>query len=109
MKHPQTFTSLTGVVRDGGVIVNTTVWMAAPSDETRGVRGIDLFVRSDARQLADLAARVDRAELTVDIAERLPMTDLVSIHTRAAHGALTGKVIVLPTSDSPRSTRRASV
>ena len=27
---------------------------------TRGVRGIDLFVRSDARQLAELAARVDR-------------------------------------------------
>jgi len=96
---PDQFATLTGVVRDGGVIVNTTVWMPAPSDESRGVRGIDLFVRSDATQLAELAGRVDRGELSVDIAERVPMTDLASIHTRAAAGTLTGKVVVLPTSD----------
>ncbi len=95
---PDQLTKLAGVVRDGGVIVNTTVWMPAPSDKTRGVRGIDLFVRSDATQLAELAARVDRGELTIDIAERLPMTDLISIHTRAAEGTLIGKVVVLPTS-----------
>ena len=94
---PDQFATLAGVVRDGGVIVNTTVWMPAPSDETRGVRGIDLFVRSDATQLAELAARVDRGELIVDIAERVPMTDLGSVHTRAADGTLTGKVVVLPT------------
>jgi len=94
---PEEFAALTGVVCDGGVIVNTTVWMPAPSDESRGVRGIDLFVRSDATQLAELAARVDRGELTVDIAERVAMTDLASIHTRAADGTLTGKVVVLPT------------
>ena len=34
----------------------------------------------------------------LDIAERLPMTDLASIHTRAADGTLTGKVVILPTS-----------
>ena len=45
---PEQFTALAALVRDGGVIVNTTVWMPAPSDEERGVRGIDLFVRSDA-------------------------------------------------------------
>ena len=67
---PEQFTALAALVRDGGVIVNTTVWMPAPSDEARGVRGIDLFVRSDAAQLAELAARVDRGELTVDIADR---------------------------------------
>jgi NADPH:quinone reductase-like Zn-dependent oxidoreductase len=95
---PDQFTTLAGVVRDGGVIVNTTVWMPAPSDQTRGVRGIDLFVHSDATQLAELAARVDRGELTIDIAERVPMTDLASIHARAADDTLTGKVVVLPTS-----------
>ena len=92
------FTTLAGVVRDGGVIVNTTVWMPAPSDEARDVRGIDLFVRIDAAQLAELAARVDRGELTIGIAERVPMTDLGSIHTRVADGTLTGKVVILPTS-----------
>ena len=30
---PDQFTALAGVVRDGGVIVNTTVWMPAPSDD----------------------------------------------------------------------------
>jgi NADPH:quinone reductase-like Zn-dependent oxidoreductase len=95
---PDQLTTLASVVGDGGVIVNTTVWMPAPSDPTRGVRGIDLFVHSDATQLAELAARVDRGELTIDIAERLPMTDLISIHTRAAEGTLIGKVVVLPTS-----------
>ena len=93
---PEQFTALVARVRDGGVVVNTTVWMPAPSDEDRGVRGIDLYVRSDATELAELSARVDRGELVVDVAERVPMTDLVSVHTRAAAGALTGKVVVLP-------------
>ena len=53
---PEQFTALAALVRDGGVIVNTTVWMPAPSDEARGVRSIDLFVRSDAAQFAELAA-----------------------------------------------------
>jgi NADPH:quinone reductase-like Zn-dependent oxidoreductase len=95
---PEQFANLAGVVRDGGVIVNTTVWMPAPSDETRGVRGIDLFVRSDATQLTELAARVDRGELTINVGERVPMTELPSIHARAAEGTLTGKVVILPTS-----------
>jgi NADPH:quinone reductase-like Zn-dependent oxidoreductase len=95
---PDQFATLAGVVRDGGVIVNTTVWMPAPSDEARGVRGIDLFVRNDATQLAEIAARVDHGELTIDIAERVPMTDLPSIHARAADGTLPGKVVVLPIS-----------
>jgi hypothetical protein len=55
---PEQFTGLAALVRDGGIIVNTTVWMSAPSDEERGVRGIDLYVRSDATELAELSSRV---------------------------------------------------
>jgi NADPH:quinone reductase-like Zn-dependent oxidoreductase len=95
---PVQFSALAARVSDGGVIVNTTVWMPAPSDEARGVRGIDLFVRSDSAELAELSARVDRGELTVDIAERIPMAELASLPTRAGDGSLAGKVIVLPTS-----------
>jgi NADPH:quinone reductase-like Zn-dependent oxidoreductase len=92
---PEQFETLAGRVRDGGVVVNTTVWMPAPSDEQRGVRGIDLYVRSDADQLAELVARVDRGELKVDVAERVALADLASVHARAAAGGLTGKVVVL--------------
>lgn len=84
------------LVADGGVVVNTTVWMPAPSDEARGVRGIDLYVRSDAQQLAELVGRIDRGELVVDVAERVVLEDLASVHARAAAGTLTGKVGVIP-------------
>ncbi|EWC63358.1 Zinc-containing alcohol dehydrogenase superfamily [Actinokineospora spheciospongiae] len=93
---PAGFAALAALVRDGGVVVNTTVWMPAPADEERGVRGIDLYVRSDAGQLSELVARVDRGELTVDVAERVPLADLPSVHARAATGTLRGKVIVVP-------------
>lgn len=92
---PEQLTALAGRVRDGGVVVNTTVWMPAPSDELRGVRGVDLYVRSDAGQLAELVARVDRGELTVDVDERVALADLPDVHARAAAGALGGKVVVL--------------
>ncbi|MGV9618938.1 zinc-binding dehydrogenase [Streptomyces tendae] len=77
-------------------MVNTTVWIPAPADEDRGVRGIDLFVRSDADQLALLVALIDRGELSVDVAERVQLTELPALHAHAAEGALHGKVVVLP-------------
>ena len=96
---PEDYTALAGLVRAGGVVVGTTVWMPAPGDEARGVRGIDLYVRSDAAQLAELAARVDHGELTVDVAERVALPDVPTVHARAAEGTLAGKVIIRPTGD----------
>ncbi|MEW2303501.1 NADP-dependent oxidoreductase [Streptomyces sp. NPDC006655] len=93
---PAELAALVPLVRSGGVLVNTTVWMPAPGDEERGVRGIDLFVRSDAEQLARLVASVDRGELRVDVAERVPLAELPALHARAAQGAVHGKVVVVP-------------
>ncbi|GHD49904.1 NADP-dependent oxidoreductase [Streptomyces galbus] len=93
---PAELAALLTLVKPGGVLVNTTVWMPAPSDEERGVRGIDLFVRSDAGQLAELVASVDRDELRVDVAERLPLAELPALHARAAEGGVHGKVVVVP-------------
>ncbi|MET7694553.1 NADP-dependent oxidoreductase [Streptomyces sp. NPDC005483] len=93
---PAELAALVTLVRPGGALVNTTVWMPAPSDEERGVRGIDLFVRSDADQLAQLAALTDRGELHVAVAERVPLAELPALHARAAEGAVHGKVIVVP-------------
>jgi NADPH:quinone reductase-like Zn-dependent oxidoreductase len=92
---PAQLAALPGLIRAGGVLVNTTVWMPAPSDEKRGVRGIDLFVRSDADQLADLAARVNTGELRVEVAQRVPLAELPAVHAQAAAGALPGKIVVV--------------
>ena len=92
---PEQLAALVTLIRDGGVLVNTTVWMPAPSDEARNVRGIDLFVRSDADQLADLAARISTGELHVEIAQRVALADLAQLHTQAGAGELSGKTIVL--------------
>jgi NADPH:quinone reductase-like Zn-dependent oxidoreductase len=92
---PAQLNALVTLIRDGGTLVNTTVWMPAPADDKRGVKGIDLFVRSDADQLAQLATQVDAGQLRIDIAERVTLADLPALHTRAATGALpSGKVIV---------------
>jgi NADPH:quinone reductase-like Zn-dependent oxidoreductase len=93
---PEQLAALVPLIRDGGALVNTTVWMPAPSDEKRGVRGIDLFVRSDADQLADLAARVSTGELRIEVAQRVALADLAALHAQAGAGELPGKTIILP-------------
>ncbi|MFE3856695.1 NADP-dependent oxidoreductase [Streptomyces griseorubiginosus] len=94
--EPAQLSALLTLIRSGGVLVNTTVWMPAPSDEPRGVRGIDLFVNSDAEQLSRLVALVDGGELSVDVAQRVPLAELPAVHVRAAEGTLHGKVVVAP-------------
>ncbi|MEU7478309.1 NADP-dependent oxidoreductase [Lentzea sp. NPDC042327] len=89
---PEELAALVTLVRPGGVVVNTTVWMPAPSDEARDVRGIDLYVRSDAEQLARLVGLVDRGELLIDVGQRVPLAELPALH---AAGAVAGKVVVL--------------
>ena len=91
---PADLGALVALVRDGGVVVNTVVQTPAPADEARGVRAVDVFVRSDAEQLAHLVALVDRRELRVDVARRVPLTELAAVHAEADAGTLRGRVIV---------------
>ncbi|MEU4238186.1 NADP-dependent oxidoreductase [Actinoplanes sp. NPDC026619] len=93
--EPAQLAALLDLIRDGGVLVNTTVWMPAPSNDERGVRGIDLFVRSDADQLARLVGLIDSGELRVNVAQRIPLTELPAVHTQAAAGALPGKTVIV--------------
>ena len=84
------------LIRDGGRLVSTTAWIPTPCDEERGVQGVNLSVRSDADQLADLVARVSTGELLVNVAERVALADLPALHARAHAGELPpGKVVVL--------------
>lgn len=93
---PEEFTALVALVRDGGVVVATTAWMTTPGDEARGVRAIGVFVRADADELAHLVGLVDRGELTVGVAQRVPLSELPAVHARAARGEVRGKVIAVP-------------
>jgi NADPH:quinone reductase-like Zn-dependent oxidoreductase len=93
--EPAQLGALLDLIRAGGVLVNTTVWMPAPSDEERGVRGIDLYVRSDAAQLAHLVTLVDSGRLRVDVAQRFPLAELPAVHAQAAAGALHGKTVIV--------------
>lgn len=93
---PATFDALVARVRDGGVVVSTTVAITTPSDESRGVRAADVFVRSDAALLARLVTMVDAGELRIDVARRVPLAELASVHTDADAGTLRGKVVVVP-------------
>ncbi len=93
---PADFAALVPLVRDGGIVVATTAWMATPGDALRGVRTAGVFVRSDADQLRQLVSLVDSGELTVGVDERVPLDELPAVHARAAAGELRGKVIALP-------------
>nr|WSS73191.1 NADP-dependent oxidoreductase [Streptomyces sp. NBC_01175] len=94
--EPAQLASLLDLIQPGGVLVNTTVWMPAPSDEQRDVRGIDLYVRSDAQQLAHLVELADRGELRIEVAQRVPLAKLSALHADAAAGNLpSGKVVVV--------------
>jgi NADPH:quinone reductase-like Zn-dependent oxidoreductase len=93
---PSEFTALVSVVRDGGVVVATTAWMPTPGDDNRGVRAAGVFVRADAQQLRQLVALVDSGALTVEVARRVPFSDLPAVHAQAAAGDLRGKVVAVP-------------
>ena len=92
---PPELSALARLVRTGGLLLSTVP--AAMPDETSSVRAVAVFVRSDADQLAGLAAKVDAGELHVDVAERLPLSELAAVHARADAGALPGKVVLLAT------------
>ena len=88
--------ALAAHVDDGGAVVNSVPMIPTPSDEARSVRGIGVFVRSDAQQLAHLVELVDGGRLHVDVTERVPLTDLAALHARSESGEVSGKAIVVP-------------
>jgi len=93
---PDEFAALVPFVRDGGIVVSTTAWMPTPGDDERMVRSATVFVEARADELAQLVALVDSGELAVDVAQRIPLSELPAIHEKNATGELRGKIVALP-------------
>jgi NADPH2:quinone reductase len=81
-------------VRDGGRFV-TSVPTAVP-DAVRGIAPETVQVQPDAGALAELADRAGAGELTVRIAEVLPLERFREGYERLQRGALQGKVVLTP-------------
>ncbi|MFI2365761.1 NADP-dependent oxidoreductase [Promicromonospora sp. NPDC019610] len=90
------FADLAARVRDGGVVVSTTPRVQTPGDEARGVRAVTVFLHPDADVLAGLVALVDSGDLHVEIARRVPLSELPEIHRQADAGQVHGKVVAVP-------------
>lgn len=93
--EPEHFAAMVAAVRDGGVVVSTTAFLATPGDESRGVRAETVFVLPNRERLAALVALVDAGELTVEVTRRVPLAELPAIHAEAAAGRIAGKVVVV--------------
>jgi len=81
-------------VRDGGTFV-TSVPSAVP-DPARGITPQTVQVQPDAEVLAGLAQAAATGELTVRVAEVLPLERFGDAYTRLASGGLNGKLILAP-------------
>ena len=90
---PEQMAALPALIRDGGVLVSTTVWMPAASDEARGVRGINLFFRPDAEQLAQLVTLLDAGKLHLGATRRVPLAAMAQVHAEVATAPINGKVV----------------
>lgn len=95
---PEAFEALARQVRDGGNIVNTVPTIPTPADESRGVRGTVVFVRSNTEQLAQLVELVDDGTVTVVVDERIPLEELPQVHAKSSASAPTGRVVAVPAS-----------
>lgn len=86
--------ALTGLIRDGGVIVTTAA--PAADDPDRSVRAVAMQLRTDADQLAALAKLVDAGELRVEISGTYPLSQAAAVHELSAAGRIRGKVLLTP-------------
>ncbi|WP_123028927.1 NADP-dependent oxidoreductase [Mycolicibacterium stellerae] len=87
---------LVGLVGDGGFYVGTMA--AGQDDPKRRVRAQRIFVRSDAVQLAGLVNRVDDGQLSIDVADRRPLSEAAAVHDDSDANRLPGKTILVPRS-----------
>ena len=92
---PEQFAADVAAVRDGGIVVSTTAFMATPDDAARGVRAATVFVLPNRERLTQLVTLVDSGDLTVEVTRRITLAELPALHAEAEAGRIAGKVVVL--------------
>jgi NADPH2:quinone reductase len=78
-------------VRDGGAFI-TSIPSAMP-DTARGIYPNTIRVQPDGPSLAQLATRVTDGELTIRVAETLPLEDFKRGYERLAEGGVRGRIV----------------
>jgi NADPH:quinone reductase-like Zn-dependent oxidoreductase len=84
---------LSRYVADGGVAASTAGLI--PEEPGRSVRAANLWVRSDAAQLAELVARVDDGRLLLHVADHRSLVESGAVHEDAEAGRLPGKTVLI--------------
>ena len=81
-------------VRDGGAFV-TSVPTAVP-EAGRGIATQTVQVQPDPKATSELAGRAAAGELTVRVAEILPLERFRDAYARLERGGLRGKIVLTP-------------
>ncbi|WP_214413240.1 NADP-dependent oxidoreductase [Sphaerisporangium fuscum] len=81
-------------VRGAGAFV-AVVGGAAPVP-LRGIRVENVWIRADGRRLAELAALVEKGELTLPSVETYPLEQAAAAQDRLAAGGLRGRLVLVP-------------
>jgi len=84
--------ALVAAIRPGGTLVSTS--SPATEDVERKVSTMNMYLRIDATQLAEIARLVDAGQASVLISERRPIAEAGEVHRRAAAGQAHGKVVL---------------
>ena len=64
---PDDLVALVATLRPNGVVLNTVPTIPTPGNDDRGVRGVSVFVRSDAQQLSHLVDLTERGQLRINV------------------------------------------
>ena len=81
-------------VRDGGAFIAVAAG-AAPTP-LRGTRVHNVWIRTDAPRLAELAALVDARRLTPRVAAVQPLDTVAAAHERLSAGGVRGRIVLEP-------------
>jgi NADPH:quinone reductase-like Zn-dependent oxidoreductase len=92
----KTTTGLVATVREGGLLV--TIAGAPPDDAARerGIRAELLVMRPNAADLVRIGDLVARGDVTVEIAEQIPLAEAARAHESSEAGHVRGKLVLTP-------------